>query len=259
MLNSDSGYSILGYINPIFGNRDTFMKIQKTLMALGLTVLLAGCGGGGGSAAAPAATGPVTSTLSFPISSAWGTLVANGMTKTFTISGTCSGTASLTASPTVGGATFEGVAGRLSAVQTTTGTLTNCTPSSLASTSTVYYDSNYIPLGNNTVGGTYSVYLTAPTVPPTALVGGTGTVGTMTNYTSITNRTSTGQQVTSYVMEADTASTAILNLISKTYNVSNVLTSTEQDRYRVSTTGAAVMISMDVQYANGSTTHLIFQ
>jgi hypothetical protein len=259
MLNSDSEYSILGYVDPIFGNRGTFMKIQKTLMALGLIALLAGCGGGGGSAAAPVTTGVVTSTLSFPIASAWGAMIANGMTETFTISGTCSGTISLAAAAALGGATFEGVAGRLSAVQTTTGTLTNCTPASLASTKTVYYDSNYIPLGENTVDGDYGVYQTPPTVPPTALVGATGVVGTMTYYTDSSKSVSAGTQVTSYVMEADTASTAILNLVSKNYNVANVLTFTEQDRYRVTSTGAAVIISIDSQYANGSTTHLIFQ
>lgn len=235
------------------------MKIQKTLMALGLTVLLAGCGGGGGSAVAPVDTGVVTSTLSFPIASAWGAMIANGMTKSFTISGTCSGTLSLTATPALGGATFEGVAGRLSSVHTTTGTLTNCTPASLASNTTWYYDSNYIPLGTSTVGGDYGVYQTPPTVPPTALVGATGVVGTMTYFTDSSKSVSAGTQVTSYVIEAETANTAILNLVSKNYNVANVLTHTEQDRYRVTSTGAAVIISMDSQYANGSTTRLIFQ
>jgi hypothetical protein len=58
------------------------------------------------------------------------------------------------------------------------------------------------------------------------------------------------------VIEADTATTAIANLISKKYNASNVLTSTEQDRYRIAADGSLTLISIDIQYANGSTTHL---
>jgi len=232
------------------------MKIHHSIIGLCITVLLSACGGGGGGTAA---TGPVTSTLSFPLKSAYSALVASGFTKSFTVSGTCSGTANLTEAAATGGATFEGVSGQLSAARTITINLTNCTPASTATTSTSYYDTNYVPLGSNTVGGNYGVYLTPPTIPTSVMVGDTGTVGTRTNYTNSTKSVLAGQGVDSYVVEPDTASTAIVNLISKTYNASSVLTGTEQDRYRIAATGAATLISIDIQYANGSTTHLIFQ
>jgi hypothetical protein len=50
-----------------------------------------------------------------------------------------------------------------------------------------------------------------------------------------------------------------VNLISKDFNASNVLLATEQDRYRISATGTLVLVSIDVQAANGSTTHLVLQ
>ena len=232
------------------------MKIHTSIIGLCLVALLSACGGGGGS---PAATGPVTSTLSFPVQSANSAMIASGMTKTFTISGTCSGNATFTAAAATGGATFEGITGRLSAVRTATINLTNCTPASSASTSTNYYDTNYVPLGYSAVGSSYGVFLTPPSIPASVRVGSTGTLGTLNLYTDSTKSVSSGTRVVSYVIEADTATTAIVNLIARDFNTSSVLTMTEQDRYRIAATGPLTLISIDTQAANGSTTHLIFQ
>ena len=234
------------------------MKAIKTIVGVFLVALLSACGGGGGGGAV-VASGPVTSTLSFPLQSALSAYVAAGASKSFTISGTCSGSASLTQAAASGGATFEGVSGRLSAVRTFTINFTNCTPSSSASTSTLYYDTNYVPLGSSTVGTNYGVYLTPPTVLPSVMVGSTGIIGTQTLYTDSTKAVAAGRTDVSYVVEADTANTAIVNLIGKVYNASGVLTATGQDRYRIGSTGAPTLISIDVQYANGSTNRLIFQ
>jgi hypothetical protein len=62
----------------------------------------------------------------------------------------------------------------------------------------------------------------------------------------------------SYVVEADTSTTAIVNLIAKSYNAAGTLIATEQDRYRITSTGALTPTSIDIQAANGSTTHLVF-
>ncbi len=234
------------------------MKHIFSIITIGCTVLIGACGGGGGGGT-PAPTVPVAAALSFPLKTAFSSTVANGSTRQLTVSGSCNGTANLTSAAAVGGATFEGISGRLSAARTLTISLTNCTPASIASTQTIYYDSNYTPLGTNTVGGEYGVFLTAPNIPTSAKVGDTGTIGTMTRYTNSTKTVLAGQSVSSYVVEADTASTAILNSISKLYNASNVLIATEQDRYRISTTGTPTLVSIDIQYANGSTTHLVLQ
>jgi hypothetical protein len=224
---------------------------------------LAGCGGGGGGGGGDAAapSGPVTSTLSFPLETAYKTLIAYGLTKSFTVtstSPTCSGSGTRTSAPAATAATFEGVAA-LSAAHTLTISLTNCTPASSAQTSTNYYDSNYVPLGFNTVGGHYGVYLTPLTIPTSVTVGGTATVGTETIYTDSTKATVYGTIVLSYVVEADTATTAIVNLIAKSYNASSTLLWTEQVRYRIAATGALTPVSADIQYASasGSTMHMI--
>ena len=185
-----------------------------------LLVGISGCGGGG--AAAP--SGPVSSTLSFPLQSGYKTTVANGLSKSFTISGTCSGTGSRAAAPATMAATFEGVAG-FSATSSLTMSFTNCTPASIAQSSTSYWDSNYVPHGFNTgassVAPNYGVYLTPPSIPTSVTVGGTGIIGTETLYTDSTKATGYGTSAVSYVIEADTSTTAIVNLISNTTAVQN--------------------------------------
>jgi hypothetical protein len=231
--------------------------LKKFLLIASLaTSLLVGCGGGGGSGGS---SGPIASTLTFPVKSADAALTASGYTKNWTISGTCSGTAIDTTGAAAGSATFNNTSGLLSATNVTTMNFTNCVPSPSTSTATQYWDTNYVPVGINVSGGTYSVFLAPPTVPATATVGATGVIGTITRYTDSTTAVLAGHADFSYVVEADTANTAIVNIIMKDYNAVGTLTSTQQSRYRVATTGPLVPVSIDVQLSNGSTTHLVFQ
>lgn len=230
------------------------MKYTTLLTVALSTAFLTACGGGGGGEA-PAAAAPVPSTVSFPLQSAFRALVASGYSKPFTISGTCAGTGNVTYAPATTAVTFEGVSG-FSAAATYTYNYTNCTPASSASTKTNYFDTNYIPRGYST-GSSYGVYLTPLTIPATVTVGGTGVLGSLTEYTNSTKSTLSGRMDVSYVVEADTATTAIVNVIVKSYNVSGTLTSTEQDRYRITTSGTMTLTSFDLQYANGSTAHLV--
>lgn len=205
-------------------------------------------------------TRTVASTLSFPIQQAYKAVIASGLTKTFAVSGSCTGTASKTSAPATTPAVFEANPAALSAASTLTATLAStpgftCTPT-LASTSTGYFDSAYTPLGLNSPGVNYGVYLIAPIIPVTAVVGGTGVIGTETLYTDSTKATGNGRIDVSYVVEADTATTAIVNLIAKSYTPAGTLSATEQDRYRISATGALVPVSIDILYSTGM--HLIF-
>ena len=236
-------------------------------VALLLAVGVSACGGGGGGGGSPPPSGPVTSTLTFPLRSGWNTRIANGQTTTLTANGTpatqttdglCSGTATETVGPATTVTTFEG-APALSAVTVFTNSFTNCVPASQATTGTSYYDSNYLPLGFNIQGGDYGVFLTPPTIPNSVKVGDVAIIGTETLYTNSTKAVGTGRQDLSIVVEPDTASTAIVNLIFKEYNVSSQLLSTEQDRYRITSTGALTLVSVDIQYATTSTLHLVFR
>ena len=203
--------------------------------------------------------GPVPGALtpSYPLQTGYKALLANGLSKNFTVSGDCSGSGTKTSAPARTSTSFEGVAA-LSATSTFTMSLTNCTPASTAQTSISYYDLNFVPLGFNSVGVNYGVYLTAPTIPVSVSVGGTATIGTVNLYTNSTKSQSNGTQVISYVVLSDTSNTAIINLIAKLYNAVGTLTATEQGRYRIDASGTLVPISTDIQYANGSTLHLVF-
>jgi hypothetical protein len=234
----------------------TSPRLFRTALALSVSLgLLTACGGGGGGGT-PAPTGPVTSTLSFPLQTGYRTLIANGAANSFTISGTCAGSGNHTVGAANTATTFEGSAA-LSAASTWTMNFTGCTLSSVAATSTTYYDSNYLPRGVSSVGTNYGVYQTAPTIPSTVMVGNTGTIGTETLYTNSTKTVGNGTTVVSYVVEADTANTAIVNLIARVYNASGTLTATEQDRYRIDAAGTLTPVSADVQYSYTSTTHLV--
>lgn len=226
--------------------------MKNTWLGIVISVaLLQGCGGGGGGGS----SGPVASTNTFNIQAGYQRLVSAGYSKTYSISGTCSGSFTITAAPATTSTTFEGLSA-LSGAQVGSFTWTGCNPASGSTTIVRYYDSNYVPRGFSTTGD-YGVYLTPPTVPTTARVNDVVVVGTITKYTSSAKTTPNGREDITLVMEPDTATTAIANITSKTYNATGTLTSTEQDRYRVASDGSLTPYSLDIQYANGSTTHLI--
>ena len=211
-------------------------------------VLFTGCGGGGDSGA---------TTTSFPAQAGFRARIAAGSTDNFTLSGTCTGTATITngaATPS----TFEGVAG-FAATQTATVNLTNCTPATNTISETSYYDGSYTPLGSSIPGVEYAKFLTAPPPLPTAVkVGDAAVYATLTTFTDSTKIIVTGQRVLSYVVEADTANTAVVNLISKGYDTLHQLLFTQQSRYRIAADGTLTVLTIDVQYSTTSTTHLLY-
>jgi hypothetical protein len=255
-VSGDTG-SVTTFINGVAAGSSTFTKTNGTT----INSVVTSCNPPAGYTCAPAGstvvfTKAVSSAASFPLQTGYRALVANGLLKSFTISGTCSGSGHKASSPANTATTFEGISG-FSSTTTTTLTFTNCTPATSATTSTSYVDSNYVPLGFNSIGVNYGVYLSPPAIPTTVTVGSTGTVGTETLYTSSSKATPNGTIVSSYVVEPGTASTAIVNLIGKIYDAGGTLTATEQDRYRIDTTGTLTPTTVDIQYTNGSTTHLV--
>lgn len=237
-------------------------KLRAGLVAASIG-LVAGCGGGGSSTSTP-----TTVVSSFPLQAGYKALVSKGLSKPFTISGNCGGTGTRTSAPAITPSTFEGIAG-FSTATTVTMSLTGCTPASSALTVTSYFDSNYGPLGEVAVGS-YGMYSTPPAYPATVAIGSTGVIGTLLKYTDSTKTKSTcGSVNISYVVEADTPSTAIVNLIAKDFEVtvSSVpaltcnqvsLTSTSQSRFRIDASGTLTPLSVDTQLSNGSTMHLLY-
>lgn len=249
--------------------------MKYLVVVLGSVGLIA-CGGGGGGGSAvstPSSTTiPVVSALSFPLkaglsartaSGVAATLTAIGSVATRTTDGDCSGSINRTTGPATAGTVFEGVAA-LSAVSVTSISFSNCTPTSSIETSTNYFDTNYVPRGLNIQGSDYGVYLVPPTIPSSVKVGDVGVVGTQTIYFNSSKNSIPPIKATivsSYIVEADTATSAIVNLITKRYHLgsSSSLLSTEQDRYRISSTGVLTAASVDIQYASNSTLHLVFK
>jgi hypothetical protein len=238
------------------------MKIHHTVTGLFLTSLLVACGGGGGGSSSPPVPPVPPISTSFPFQSAISMLIANGYTKTYTISGDCTGTATDTATPAAAatsGAAFGSPIGQQSVQQMLTINFTNCTPPSSVSMATSYYDSNYTPQGSE-ASAVSRRYLTPPAIPASVVFGSSGSIGTLTNYDRSSNKIGTTEVSFIVVPVLEMATTAILNLTYVNYDNAGTVISTEQDRYRMGTTGALTPISIDIlQNVTAGSRHLIFQ
>ena len=230
---------------------------MKLFAAIAFSLLLAACGGGGGGSSGSSAPPPSNvSTNAFPVAAGYRALTAAGQTVRFNSTGTCNGTFSNIEGPASTSTTFESKPA-LSSTAVISYNFTNCTPASAVTTETRYFDTNYAPLGFSVLGGNYAVWASPAVIPATVHVGDAGVVGTQNLYTSSAKTTPAGRNDVSYVVEADTTSTAIFNIINKNYNAAGTLQSTEQDRYRMQANGALTAISYDILYSSG--THLILQ
>lgn len=230
------------------------MKFLKIFLAFNTVLAIAGCGGGGSGGSN--STEVTTSTATFPLRSGYQAFLSQSEINNFSISGTCTGSATQTRSA-VKADTFEGIQG-VSNTTTLTGSYTNCTPGSFASTSSSYYDTNYKPIGAVTPGTDYVVYTTSSDLPTTVKVGDTAQFAEIDVYSSSTKQSKTGTRTQSYAVEADSNNTAIINLISKGYNASNQLLYTQQSRYRINSSGQLTAVSLDIQYSTTSNARMVW-
>jgi hypothetical protein len=246
-----------------------FKKLNLALVA-SAALSLVGCGGGGGSSAGATSPAVVSSTATFQLrsvanafrASGFGTtnFTANGTTATANTDGNCTGSLSYTSGGASTATTFEGQPA-LSGTSVSTMSFTNCTPASITSTSFSYYDTSYVALGSvNQDGSNYCVVTSPTALPLTFRVGDTGVLPQELCFTSSSKATADGRLDRSYVVEADTADSAIVNIISKNYNSSNQLLFTGQERIRFYANSATPQrVSIDIQYVTTSTIHLVFR
>ena len=223
-------------------------SIKYTLAATAFAVLSA-CGGGGGGIAQTA------STLTFNVGLALRAITAAGQNATFTVSQNngCAGSGSYTVSAPTTSTTFEGNAA-LSSFSMLNINFTNCTPATISNTVTNYYNSNYVPLGAS--GDSYLVYTGTFNVPSTAKVGDVGIIGNAVRYSNSFKTTQTGTAQLSYVVEADTETTAMITVATKVNNSSNALEATQLTKYRINSANTLALVSLTIQYADG--TNVVF-
>lgn len=155
-------------------------------------------------------------------------------------------------------ALFEG-ANRPYSTITTNIKYSNCTPASTTGVERSFTDSNYIPLGYSISSGAptnnayYGLYSSTPNIPVSLTAGASGSIGTVNLYTNSTKGVSAGRTVVTYTSNAETSTTLLLNLVSTVYSATNVLTYTEINTYRITTSGVATLLGGKVTYANGLT------
>lgn len=203
----------------------------KLILATASVALLAACGGGGGGGS----SAPVASTSTFPLF----TIHVNSLqaaSNTFTVTGNVGGT-TVTGSGTAtrGGlssGTFEGAAAQQRTIAATGSITVNGVSVPLSSTSVDWYDSNYVPKGN-TGGEDYVVVIGTPVIPTSVRVNDAGTVYTANRYSNSSKTSLRGTEVVSWVIEADTATTALLTLISTEKDNSNTTLSVSSQQFRI--------------------------
>lgn len=235
--------------------RNRFMKILRLISVTALVFLVSACGGGGGGGGG--SNGPVTSTETFQVKAAY----VNYLNKTgsfpFTLSGTSSGTnvtgsGTLTLSTPSNG-TFESISVLQKNSAATFTIIANGVSANDGSASSTYVDSNYQPKGSS--GTEYAVVTSNIAIPVTGRVGDSGTWSIENRYTNSTKTSLLGTTTTSYVLEADTASTALLKIIDEEKNNAGTTTSTMIETYRITPAGAITAVSAT---ASASPTFLTF-
>ena len=228
--------------------------LPSLLAALVAGLLVAGCGGGSEGGPPPP---PPPNPNSFPLRAAYNLRLISGDNLNFRLSGTCSGIVNVFVEPAEP-ARFGSIDGFATAqTDSVNFTSPNCTSGQVFKSS--YFDLNLLPVGfiQNSITSIYAESSAPPSPLPTLVkVGDTGLYATQTTYTDGSKSTLTGRRELSYVIEADTTvSFAIANLITRTFNTSNELVSTEQARYRISFEGMLTAVSIDL---TAGATHWVY-
>lgn len=219
----------------------------KLWSTLSISALLVACGGGGGG-------GSASSTETFQLRTAYVSYINSTGSWPFTVTGSTSGVNvtgnGTTTAGSISGTTFEGQAAQAKTT-TATGTINaNGQSVPLATTGTSYVSSNYDPLGFS--GSEYEVVSSSIPIPVTARINDTGTWYSSARYTSSSKTTRRGTATATFVLEPDTASTALLKIIRIEKDTTNTVTSTSTITFRMTPAGALTRLSETV--LQGTTT-----
>ena len=205
------------------------------------TLFLTACGGGGSGGS----TGPVTSTETFQLRTGWVNYITDTRSSPFTLTGSVSGTAVTGTGTLTQGSLSSAVFESQNALKKTsvvTGSISGSGQTfPLGITTTTYVDSNYTPLGSS--GAEYAVYSSGNAIPLTARVNDTGIWYQSVRYTSSSKTSRLGTATASYVLEPDTASTALLKIVNVEKDTYGTTTSTQTLTFRITPTGGLTRLS----------------
>lgn len=212
----------------------------KLWSTLSISALLVACGGGGG--------GSASSTDAFQLRTAYVSYINSTGSWPFTVTGSTSGVnvtgSGTTTAGSISGTTFEGQVAQAKNT-TATGTINaNGQSIPLATTGTSYVNSNYDPLGFS--GSEYEVVSSSIPIPATARINDTGTWYSSVRYTSSSKTTRKGTATATFVLEPDTASTALLKIIRIEKDTANAVTSTSTNTFRMTPAGTLTRLSETV-------------
>jgi hypothetical protein len=205
----------------------------KLLTATAVLSLLSACGGGGGGEAVP-----VASTSTFNLQAAYKSYYATSASYKFNITGTyganpISGSGSAVVG-TVSSGTFEGQSALQQTTTITGSFIANNQTIPLAASSISWLDTNYMPRGVSG-GSEYIVVDSSGILPIAAKINDTGSFFTAKRYTTSAKTTLLGTRTVTYVVEADSGTTALVTLIYVDKNNAGTMTSTATSQYRITT------------------------
>ncbi|WP_427914868.1 hypothetical protein ACPWT1_08135 [Ramlibacter sp. MMS24-I3-19] len=229
------------------------MRTCKILTSSVLAGMLAACGGGGSSGGS---AGSEPSAMAFAFPAATAERAASPAVAQYVVSGDCTG-AEVKLRGVASPATFGAQAA--SAVTTTTDRLlANCASAgSTSSWQTGFYDSAFLPIGDDNSSGAVAVSDSPWHVPTAVKPGDTGDIGAQTIYAD-SNRTKVLYHATfTFVVQPDTPTTALAVVTATDKDPSGNVLFVEKDSYQLRP-GAWSLLSVDQQYATTSNLHLIY-
>lgn len=211
------------------------------IVALLLT-FISGCGGGGGGTATPA---QVASTQTFNLQAAYKNFLSTPASYKFNITGTYGTNPVIGSGTAVTGAVTSGIFEGQSALQRTTSILGSFSANNqsfpLATSTVLWMDTNYLPRGNISESS-YEIADGTVSIPISVKVNDTGAIYATKIYATSAKTSLIGTSTTSYVVEADTPTTAIVTFISITKNISGNTTTTYTNQYRITAANTLIKI-----------------
>jgi hypothetical protein len=137
--------------------------------------------------------------------------------------------------------TFEGSAAQRRSTTATGSIVANGQTIPLNTSSVDWYNSNNSPLGSSG-GEDYVVVVGSAVIPTTVRVNDTAAIYTANRYSDSLKTILRGTETVSYVVEADTATTALFTPILTERNTSNTVTSTSTQQVRITPAGTFTRI-----------------